>query len=59
MYNCANIIANLTNLFEPVMPDKSNKIKKYLNIDLSKWKKIIINENIKLNNIEPLFERIK
>ena len=59
MYNCANIIANLANLFEPVMPDKSNKIKEYLNIDLSKWEKIIINENIKLNKIEPLFERLK
>ena len=59
MYNCANIIANLANLFEPVMPDKSNKIKKYLNIDLSKWQKITLKENIKLENIEPLFERIK
>ena len=59
MYNCANIIANLANLFEPVMPESSNKIKKYLNIDNDKWENIVIDETIKLNNIEPLFERIK
>ena len=59
MYNCANIIANLANLFEPIMPNTSNKIKQYLNIDIGKWEKIIIKEEIKLNNINPLFERIK
>lgn len=59
MYNCANIITNLANLFEPVMPESSNKIKKYLNIDNDKWENIVIDETIKLNNIEPLFERIK
>ncbi len=59
MYNCANIIANLANLFEPVMPDTSNKIKEYLKLDLSKWEKITIKETIKLNDIMPLFDRIK
>ena len=59
IYNCANIIANLANLFEPVMPDASNKIKTYLNINLSKWEKITLKETIKLENIEPIFERIK
>ena len=59
MYNCANIIANLANLFEPIMPDTSSKIKKYLNIDISKWEKIIIKETIELKDINPLFERIK
>ena len=59
MYNCANIIANLANLFDPIMPDTSNKVKEYLNIDISKWEKIIIKEVVKLNNVNPLFERIK
>lgn len=59
MYNCANIIANLANLFEPIMPKTSNKIKEYLNIDITKWEKIIIKDTIELNNIHPLFERIK
>lgn len=59
MYNCVNIIANLANLFEPIMPETSNKIKQYLNIDMRKWEKITIEETVKLNDINPLFERIK
>ncbi len=59
MYNCANIIANLANLFEPVMPETSKKIKEYLDIDISKWEKITIDKDISLKDINPLFERIK
>lgn len=58
IYNCANIIANLANLFEPVMPDTCAKIKGYLNINQTNWEKIIINENIKLGEIMTIFERI-
>ena len=59
IYNCTNIIANLANLFEPVVPEASNKLKKYLDINLDKWENIIIEKNIKLSEIEPLFEKIK
>ena len=59
MYNCATIIANLANLFEIVMPDSSKKIKKYLKIDADKWEIIKLDKDIVLENIEPLFERIK
>lgn len=59
IYNCTYIIANLANLFEPVMPEASKKIQKYLDIDTSKWGEIEIKEEIKLDNLEPLFERIK
>lgn len=59
IYNCANIIANLANLFEPVMPTACNKLKEYLNIDISNWEKITLDKEIKLENIEPLFEKIK
>ena len=41
------------------MPDASNKIKTYLELDLSKWEKITLKDTIKLENIEPIFERIK
>lgn len=58
IYNCANIIANLAILFEPVMPESSDKIKKYLNINTSQWEKIILKDTIKLDNINPLFERL-
>ena len=59
MYNCANIIANLANLFEPIMPETANKIKGFLDIDISNWEKITIDKTLKLDNVEPLFERIK
>jgi methionyl-tRNA synthetase len=59
MYNCVNLIANLANLFEPVMPETSSKIKKYLNIDTNKWEKITVKDTVNLNDIPPLFERIK
>ena len=59
MYNCANIIANLANLFEPVMPETSEKIKQFLDVEFKGWEMIQIDKTIELNNIEPLFERIK
>lgn len=58
IYNCANIIANLSNLFEPFMPASCEKIRKYLDIKDKKWEKIYANAGIKLDNIEPLFTRI-
>ena len=59
IYNCTYIIANLANLFEPVMPDSSKILSKYLNIDINEWKPIEIQKEIVLDNILPLFERIK
>lgn len=59
IYNCAYIIANLSNLFEPFMPASCVKIREYLKLDeKANWKEIDIKENIKLDNIEPLFSRI-
>jgi len=58
IYTCAVIIANLSNLFEPFMPVASKKIREYLNIKDAKWEFMGIEENIKLDNIEPLFNRI-
>ena len=59
IYNCTYIIANLSNLLEPVMPDSSESLSKYLNIDITKWKPVEIQKEIILDNILPLFERIK
>ena len=59
IYNCTYIIANLANLFEPIMPDTSKKIAEYLSIDIKSWKPIILRENIELKNINPIFEKIK
>ena len=59
IFNCANIIANLANLYAPIMPDACSKIKKYLKLEDAKWEPIFIEKEIILENIEPLFERLK
>ena len=58
IYTCAVIIANLSNLFEPFMPVACEKIRKYLNIENPSWNMTDVQGNIKLENIEPLFNRI-
>ena len=58
MYTCANIIANLSNLLEPIMPQTSNKVREYLKIENPSWKQLQIKERISIENIEILFERI-
>lgn len=58
IYTCANIIANLSNLLEPIMPETANKIRSYLKISEPSWNKIEIKEEIPLENIGVLFERI-
>ena len=58
IYNCAVIIANLSNLFDIVMPTACRKIRNYLKLGEPIWNFIDVKANIKLENIEPLFTRI-
>ena len=58
IYTCAVIIANLSNLFEPFMPKSCEKIREYLKIQNPQWNFTTIEDGIKLENIEPLFNRI-
>ena len=58
IYTCANVIANLSNLLEPIMPQTCNKLREYLKIEKPSWNQIQIKEKISLENIEILFERI-
>ena len=58
IYTCANVIANLSNLLEPIMPETSNRIRGYLKIEQPIWRNVRIGSNISLKDIEPLFERI-
>ena len=61
----SNIMAKVTTLLYPVMPEKMNNISKSLDftIDNEIYQKIIINkeliENIKISKIEPLFPRVE
>lgn len=57
IYTCSVSIANLSNLIEPFMPKTAEKIRNYLSIKNKSWKYIDKLDCIKLNNIEPLFER--
>jgi len=58
IYTCATVIANVSNLFEPFMPEACSKIRKFLNIEKPVWEYITIESGIQLDNIEPLFTRI-
>lgn len=60
IFTCSNIIANLSNLFEPIMPGTCSKIREYLELGSPEWKPIFLDKEIDLSNknIEPLFERL-
>ena len=54
------LFANLSNLFEPIMPTASEKIRKYLKLNNVSWDLIDnVEVGLKLENIEPLFNRIE
>lgn len=59
IYTCSNMIANISNFIEPFMPETAEKIRGYLNIDKATWNYIEVTPNLKLENINPLFERMK
>ena len=59
MYTCVILIANISNIIEPFMPSTAEKIRQYLKIKESSWDFIDINTDIELENINPLFERMK
>lgn len=59
IYTCSNIIANISNFIEPFMPETAMKIREYLHIDKATWNYIEVTPNLKLENINPLFERMK
>lgn len=58
IYTCCNLIANLANLLNPIMPSSSKKVRNLLNIESSLWKYVEVEPKIKLIGIEPLFEKI-
>lgn len=58
-YTCVYMIANIANFINPFMPEASNKIKNMLGLNDFKWEEEIINENIKINNLNHLFNRIE
>ena len=57
IYTCSVVIANLSNLYEMIMPTACANIRKYLKLDEPKWEYIEVKKGTKLENIEPLFTR--
>lgn len=57
MYNCVQIIANLSALLEPFMPCSSGKVKSWLKIS-DKWEVKNVSAGLVLPEISLLFERI-
>lgn len=57
-YTCAYIIANISNLIAPFMPRTSKKVKNMLDLPEFKWEPINLKGNLKINNLELLFNRI-
>ena len=47
-------------MLEPLIPEKAERIRKYLKLDKAKWEITNIDKDIDVsNNMEILFERIK
>ena len=58
IYSCAYVIANLSNIFEPFMPNAAASIREFLNLDKTPSWKEIIPESVSLEKVVPLFSRI-
>ncbi len=59
IFTCVQIIANLSNLFEPFMPFSAKKIREYLKLsDKPVWNYIEAEVDRNFGKIEPLFTRL-
>lgn len=57
-YTCVYMIANIANIIQPFMPDTARKIQEMLSLPELKWAATNISGDIKLENVQLLFERI-
>ena len=58
-YTCTYMIANISNMIAPIMPDGSLKIKKMLNLEEFKFEEVSISGDIKINDVEILYDRLE
>lgn len=58
-YTCLYMIANLSNLIEPVLPNASTKIKRMLNLNPYNWEEEMISGDYKLTDVEILYNRLE
>ena len=57
LYNCVQIIANLSNLLEPFVPESAAKIRQFLNIEKPIWSFVEL-KDVSVNELSFLFTRI-
>ncbi|MEG1647795.1 MAG: methionine--tRNA ligase [Bacilli bacterium] len=58
-YTCINMMANIANILEPFIPKSSKKLKEMLQVNVDIWNYIEVKQNLKLENIDILFNRIE
>lgn len=57
-YTCTYMMANIANLIAPILPHASLKIKEMLGLNEYKWEEEKIKGEIKINNLQILYNRI-
>ena len=57
-YTCAYMIANISNLIAPFMPNGSKKIRKMLNLENYSWQEIMITGDLRVSELELLYTKI-
>ena len=58
-YTCTYIIANISNLIQPILPKASIKIKEMLNLPEATWNPIELSGDYEINNLNIIYERIE
>lgn len=58
-YTCIYIIANISNLINPILPHASLKIKKMLKLPKYSWKEIEINGDYKIQSADILYSKLE
>ena len=57
-YTCAYIMANMTNLLSPFIPNGMDKLKGMLEIDNDNWSEVQLSGDIRIKDLELLYQRI-
>lgn len=58
-YTCTYMVANIANLLSPFLPSTTAKINNMINVVETGWNEVLLDGNIKLNDIAILFDRIE
>lgn len=57
-YTCTYMIANISNMIAPILPNASLKIKQMLNLPEYNWEETTIKGNYKIQKLQVLYDRL-